>query len=101
MNVDRLFIFNGRIKGKSAEGREFRLQRKQNPFRVKSLPVIVGNCGGDRRWDGAHLPPADRVTGWIPEGLVLHGKYTQSETINIIGVVHMEKLNWIENNEEW
>ena len=75
MRVDRLFIFNGRIKGISVEECEFRLQRKQNPFRVKSLPVIGGNCGVDRRWYDAHLQPALRVTGWIPQGLELHGQY--------------------------
>ena len=60
MRVDRLFIFDGRIKGKSVEEREFRLQRKQNPFRAKCLPVIGGNSGLDR--NGFHHPPADRVS---------------------------------------
>lgn len=35
-------------KGKSVEEREFRLELKQNPFRVKCFPVIGGNCGVDR-----------------------------------------------------
>ena len=61
MRVARLFIFNCRIKGKSVEECEFRLQRKQNLLRVKGLPVIGGNCGVERGWDGAHLPPANRV----------------------------------------
>lgn len=42
-------------KGKSVEEREFRLEWKQNPFRVKCFPVIGGNCGVDRR----HLNDAD------------------------------------------
>lgn len=41
------------IKGKSL--REFRLEWKQNPFRVKCFPVIGGNCGVDRR-----------LSSWLP-----------------------------------